>query len=435
MLHIMASTLVFAVMFRLTRGRKALSWLSAIIFTTHPVLVDIVPVIDRGSELLFTVFLLVSFVLFLNHVSVSARRGNWRLLASLFAYALALGSKELAVLLPFIICAYLFVFPSCSQGGGGKRTSLRTEVFQQIKICLPYFVVTAIYIVWRTYVLGGIGGYARPYSLALLCQITVGYFSALLFLLPLDTVVGTPATAPIGSLCVFFVLFVFLFSKRKIVLINMRLLRGTQAGKIAIFLFIWLLLPVGLFLATNTFFYRQMYFPVIPFSALLSLTIIEGFRLFMRRAAAQQTMANTRWLPYAGAGPFIIASGLAIYLLCFFWIARADEDWKNRGGISRVLLYKLSKVVVDLRVKATSGIRIYDLPAVTPSYIHRFYGYKPFLLMTSTMDTYLHLTNPDKIIEEISIESSKVTSSLPTNIDLEATMQPNNEIIVTCKTR
>ena len=432
-LHIAVTVLVFAVVFLLTRGCKTVAWLSAVIFTTHPILVESVTSIATRQDIIASVFLLLSFAAFLLHASTLGRSRKVTMLSSVLFYALALGSKEIAILLPLIICAYLLFFPAGVQKYERNRAPSKNLLSQQLKLCLPYFVMTAIYLLWRRHVLGSIYVCPSPEATAdLLCQITASYFADMLFPLPPNVGLSSPYAALAATACVFFM---FLFITRKAARPAMRRSGGTDAGKLAAFLSVWLLLPLGLFLTTCTFYHRYMYVSIIPFSALLAITLAEGFRLFAQKPAVPQAAANPRWLPYAGAGSCILACGLVVNLLCFSPILKNYREVKDRSELSRIILEKLSKVVSDLPDQASGTLLIYDLPKVGNIFngILRVIPFT-FWMGEFQINSYLHLTNPDKKIL-VSVKSCALLPGMPAKLDLETTMQPENTVVVICKSR
>src|SRR5688572_3029620 len=96
-LHILVALAVYLLLLRLTEGKRAAAWLGAVLFTTHPILVESVPSIPRRHDCIAVLLLLLSLLLFMKHRS-SPRRGSIYLLISLFCYLLALGAKEIAVI-------------------------------------------------------------------------------------------------------------------------------------------------------------------------------------------------------------------------------------------------------------------------------------------------------------------------------------------------
>jgi hypothetical protein len=527
-LHITVSALVLVAMLSLTGARKAISWLSAVIFATHPILVETVPAIARRQDVIAALFLLLSLVFFLNHVSTPARQRKWSLASSVLAYAFALGAKEIAILLPLIICGYLLFFAFM---GGDEHKSFRVGTFQCMKICFPYFAVTVIYIVWRAYVLRGLPSGVSTITIdEWSLQTTFAYFIDLLYPVPLHYVVPRNLIWAI-SLATLFVLLLLVFIRGKGVLMNVRrsgdrrarrvlrlffgavallsligilsyplvsplidelvkqayygrgllfltaamesrysnplayyldrvemlsltslfvsfgvslaglwlmngssqlkrLLTHSRVGKIVAFLLVWLLLPLGLFLVTRRFDHKYMYIPAIPFSAILSIVLIENLRVIVRKLAAKQAATNSRWLPYAASGLFIIASGLTVYLLSFSPLVRTYGEWEDSGKISAVILRELSKTVTELPDRAAAyTLHVYDLPVEIVGHDTAIpHVRSAALLLDYSIKSYLDLTDPDNRIRVI-VETETVISTRPRDIDLVTTLEPGNNVV------
>ena len=139
--HILVSILVFSLAYRLLNGNIWIPFLSGLVFSIHPILSENVITIAYRQDILATFFLLLSFFFFQNYQKM--KKPILSIFFSLLFYLLALGSKEFAVIFPFIILSYLFL--------------LQREVptSQKFKIFLPYFILSIIFIVLRTSILHG----------------------------------------------------------------------------------------------------------------------------------------------------------------------------------------------------------------------------------------------------------------------------------------
>jgi hypothetical protein len=421
-LHVTVSALVFIAMMFLTGGKKAISWLSAVIFTTHPILVECVPAIARRHDIIAALFQLLSLIFFLNYISAPTRRRKWSLLSSLLVYVLALAAKEIAILLPFVLYGYLFVFHK----SGDEHKSFRVRMFQPMKTCLPYLVVTVIYIMWRGYVLQGIGGVSQTSAFSGLNTLK-SYSTDLIYPVPLHGIVPGNLIW-VASLVILFILLIFVFINRKPILMSVQ---HSDVGRIVTFLLFWLLLPLGLLLATRTFSHWNMYVSVIPFSAILSIVLVESLRLVVQRPSVEQTATNLRWLPCMAGGSFIIASGLVLSLLSFSPIIRAYGEWEDSGKISAMILNKLSEAVTELPDHTT--IHIYDLPAGISTYATKIPHVQSVRYLADySIKSYLNMTNPDNRIEVV-VENTTDLSIYPRDINLEITMEPGNNVAITIK--
>lgn len=157
-LHAVTVTLVAVTITTLTT-RPAVGFLTAVLFALHPITVEVVPVTARRQDILLTVFALISLTFFVRwyrgldhpHRIHWQRKTHYLLGGALTAYALALGSKETAVVVVGLISVWVFL----QKGIDRPHQTLRTLV----GTVGPFVVVTVLYLVLRIVVLGGLGGY------------------------------------------------------------------------------------------------------------------------------------------------------------------------------------------------------------------------------------------------------------------------------------
>ena len=143
--HAVNSILVFALAstFRLPRP---VAWLAAALFALHASRPEAVVWIAARYDLVATLFSLLALLLF---VCAWDRDGSRALIlqsASIAAMLLAFLSKESSYTVPFVILLFL-----------AWRGELRTR--RSYRTLFVIFTVTALFLAWRTYILGGIGGY------------------------------------------------------------------------------------------------------------------------------------------------------------------------------------------------------------------------------------------------------------------------------------
>lgn len=186
LLHGLAAVLV-AVAVAALLDRPLVGYLSALLFAVHPLTAEVVPTAARRQDVLLALFVLSALALF-----VRAHREESRpaLFGALLAYALALGSKELAVILPGVVAAWVFCRPDLGASGSIESDAVRARpdgavlsdggyaddrfsfpdqlpiadrrrarVASSLRATLPFLAVTALYLLVRVAVLGGLGGY------------------------------------------------------------------------------------------------------------------------------------------------------------------------------------------------------------------------------------------------------------------------------------
>jgi tetratricopeptide (TPR) repeat protein len=106
-LHMINVALLFLFVRRIARslgggGALGVAFATALVYGVHPMLTEAVAYISGRSELLCTLFVLSSLILFVDAVRI----GGWmRWVGGLLAFALALGSKETAAVVPFVLVA------------------------------------------------------------------------------------------------------------------------------------------------------------------------------------------------------------------------------------------------------------------------------------------------------------------------------------------
>ena len=155
-LHAIAVVLVAVVVIEIT-NRPGVGYLTAVLFAVHPVTVEVVPVTARRQDVLLTVFVLISLLLFVRwYRRVDHSSGEWRLRSRLLggalaAYLLALGSKETAVTLPVLVTVWVVLQCGIDRPRRLVRTLIHTVG--------PFAALTVCYLVLRVAVLGGLGGY------------------------------------------------------------------------------------------------------------------------------------------------------------------------------------------------------------------------------------------------------------------------------------
>lgn len=154
-IHILVANLVFFFVQMLTGGKKFAAWLSAITFSIHPIIMRAVIGIDKRNDSLAALFFMLSLLTFLKYLSSTSKSFKKSFLfASVFFYAVAFGSKEIAVILPLVVFSYLIFF--------SDEISFKVKVIEAIKKAAPYFIMTVVLIAWRAYILKHlVGGYSE----------------------------------------------------------------------------------------------------------------------------------------------------------------------------------------------------------------------------------------------------------------------------------
>lgn len=142
LLHILATYLVYQLALRILKEGWTAA-LAALLFAFHPIHVESVAYISSSTDLLVTVFVLISFLSYCRFREEDASPAY--LVFSVIAAALAILSKETAAMLPFLLTAYeaLREIPA-----DRKRQST------QLTWVLPFFGIVAAYTIVRTLLFG-----------------------------------------------------------------------------------------------------------------------------------------------------------------------------------------------------------------------------------------------------------------------------------------
>jgi tetratricopeptide (TPR) repeat protein len=166
--HLLATLLAYAILVQLTRSR-ALAGTAAALFAVHPIHTEAAAWVSALPELGCAIFFLLAFWLFLLARPVSAAGSveppdRWFLRPELWilswvCFALALLWKEMALTLPIVIAAYLFL---CEPGPLPILARLRTAFW----VTLPYGAVVAAYLPLRYHALGFLYVSQRKWSLS-----------------------------------------------------------------------------------------------------------------------------------------------------------------------------------------------------------------------------------------------------------------------------
>jgi protein O-mannosyl-transferase len=145
LLHVAVTGLVFLLAIRLTRDRR-IALIAALLFGLHPIHLETVAWISGVTDSLMALALIPAFLSYMNY-----REGRgWRWLAScLSLYALALLSKETAIVLPAFVIAYDFFYRHSA-----RRWSDRIRALALPMLCLV--VVTSLYLIARANALHGV---------------------------------------------------------------------------------------------------------------------------------------------------------------------------------------------------------------------------------------------------------------------------------------
>ena len=263
LLHALASLLVWLTARRLVGPAAAL--IAGLVFALHPIHVEAVAWVSGVTEPLLAVCLMGSFWGHLRGLEGGGDSGRWRAL-SLLAYALALLSKETAVVLPLLLIAH-----SWTCGSAGARPLARAR--EALRIAWPYLLLIALYAAARHVALGGLGHARRPIPLSTMALtwplLLFTYLKRLLWPVGLSAFddtryVGQPGLANLVLPALSLVAVVVVLA-----------LLARRAPPAVAFAALWMVIPILPVLNTSVFFRellhdRYVYLPSIGFAILVA---------------------------------------------------------------------------------------------------------------------------------------------------------------------
>jgi hypothetical protein len=367
LLNALVAGLTVLVLYELSERDVSFAWLSGIIFAIHPILVESVPATDRRQDMLAAVFLLLTLALFMRYRRAGGSK-KLPIFLSVLSYVLALGAKEVAIIVPPLVFARVFLF-SGTEG-------LRKRFLFACSESAAYVLVSIPYLVWRTHVLGGIGGYLgtepRPFREVMdyAVNIVCGYVTDLIYPADLfgvqDGPLGDWWTLLIAALVAGYV--------------SICVLRcgnwnetddNSRCKALVLFLLVWLLLPLLIFVATLTFAHRSMYIPAIPFSALVAYPMVQSLRSlvsFLSGLGDGLPVHSRSWLPLRGSRATVAAIGcaLSLYILAYSPLVRSYGQWEDSARIAFLVLTQLASEMPG--ASQDYQLAVYDLPDRITSY-------------------------------------------------------------------
>lgn len=139
--HSVCAILLYLFILYLTK-KSALSLTASLLFLVHPIHTEAVTYIAGRADSLVTIFFLLALLLYLKYKE--SFQPKIYFILSLFCFILALLSKEIAIMLPFIIIFFDYYFP------GDKKTG---RIKQRVLYYLPYFLILGVYTFLRITIL------------------------------------------------------------------------------------------------------------------------------------------------------------------------------------------------------------------------------------------------------------------------------------------
>ncbi|MFA4974182.1 MAG: tetratricopeptide repeat protein [bacterium] len=144
-LHALNAVILFFLFRKITGGELKAAFAAAI-FAVHPVQTEAVSWISGRGNVQYTFFLLLSFFAFARWRD-GDRGSRTFYVAALALYVLSMFSKEHGIVLPALLLVWVLIMPQ-------KISHDRRRDFQAL---LPFFLLGALFLIIRTYILGQLG--------------------------------------------------------------------------------------------------------------------------------------------------------------------------------------------------------------------------------------------------------------------------------------
>ena len=318
-LHTLNAIMVFFLVLRLSSSdRRWPALFAALVFVIHPVHAESVSWIAGITDPLVTLFLLGSFLVYLDHES---KPHPARLTISLLLFMLALLSKETAVMLPFILIAYALAY-----GKNLREARWLRNIGAFIAVLILYFIARKLAL-GTTIALSefSLSGFFH------LFEFTVEYFKLLIVPWPINYYYAVPADGLLqlwGGVVVLGL----------IGGLSALLLKGKLDNKVILFSMAWIILTLlpSLSLAFHkepNFSIRFLYLPSVGVALMLP-TLIQP--LFTRYKI------------------FAVITGVVLLLIFSSITMMANLNWQNEE-----IFYTHAKEVTPDHAGPVSGLAKY----------------------------------------------------------------------------
>jgi tetratricopeptide (TPR) repeat protein len=279
--HVGVTYLVYLMVRRLTCD-PVTALIAAVVFGVDPVHIESVAWISGVTDPLFALFLMPSFLCYLNWREGKPHRRGW-LAGSLALYAFAMLSKETALVLPIIIFAYEWIWSDAPENAPWVQRVLARLRGGLIAVA-PFVTLSLAYLAVRWQVLKGLGHVITPLSISTIILTWPGlllfYFRHLVWPFNLSVFYDQPYVRTPGLLSFFLPLAGLLALTFLGWLLVRRLGKKSLLDqRVAVFACAWILVPFIPLLDLSVLpvgeiaHDRYLYLPSIGFSILLAMAL------------------------------------------------------------------------------------------------------------------------------------------------------------------
>ncbi|MHB9053017.1 MAG: hypothetical protein ACYC5F_03370 [Thermoleophilia bacterium] len=527
LLHAIVALLAFFLIFELTK-RRFVAWLGALIFLAHPILMENVPSPERRQDILPTLFVIASLLLYAKHSSAQRRRPVL-LIFSVAAAVLGFLSQEVGFILPLLIFSYVVFLPPRDEA---VKARLRGALISSA----PFIAAAVAVFIWRTLVIHGFGGYvdrqlsplgavqlflkivkdyfldlfdpgglagrlAGPYpgagskliSLALVvlvlaviyvsrsnlrALISTGNQMVRAAVAVLSTVAAAALLASVSyplyaaqvnrlatcdrgcgalarglgagsvlppDLVVYharnalmtLMPSLFLLAAAGLIVIGNRMslrrdLKTTLARAdrgAVLFFVIWMLVPLLVYLPTLTFAHREMYIAVVPFSALLSLALVNSFNAFRRYRKKRGGGWRQGLFADATFAYFALALLLVISLAASSPLLGFPGEWRDSGSLTAMFLERFAEP--SKSIPPGSVLHAHNLPHGISVYERDFNNPKDVnFFFKGAIESWLDVTYPGsniKVLVDDKAMEEKELLFFPNQMNIDIVHRDGND--------
>jgi protein O-mannosyl-transferase len=337
-----AVTFLVYLLARRVLGDSRTAVIAALIFGLTPVHIESVAWISGVTDPLLALFLIPSFLCYLNWRDRKDHARLW-LAASLLLYALAALSKETAVILPLIVFAYEWLWRPVSEGLSPWRAAF-ARLWRSLLRAAPMIAVTIVYLAVRWRVLQGLGHDMTPLAISTIVftwpQILWLYLKHLIWPVGLSVFYDIPYVVRPG-LRTFFLPAAGLALIALVIAVWLRRLlrKSPTSARTVAFALVWIVLPFVPLLDLSVLpvgeiaHDRYLYLPTIGFSILAAMAI-------RRLNVGRSTLFGLPAAQAAVALGLALALGIGTALQDLYW---ANDVLLYSRGVAMVPRNKLAR--------------------------------------------------------------------------------------------
>ncbi|PSP75810.1 hypothetical protein BRC86_02965 [Halobacteriales archaeon QS_3_64_16] len=389
LLHAIASVLTFAFVRRVSKD-TLVGALAGCLFALHPITAEVVPTPARRHDVLTTIFVLVSLLLFFRVAAENrSRRRRWLFLAgSVFAYLLAVGAKEIGVLAPPLVGAWFLLLAY------DRRYSVPEALWRGLKVATPYTLVTLAYLWWRYQVLGGLGGYrGGPWKTSEpLLEVLSKYLLSLLY--PVDLagwLLSYQLPLVPNVLYVLVPVALGLFAYAVVRIEAYRDLLASDRGRLVAISLAWLAVLGAIFVGFGRYSLRSGYVALVPTGALLSLLLVRtGRELYSSDRLSKGALGTV--------GIFLLTGALVCSLVFVSPLVYPYDDWERAGDVASEALPAAADTYEREDLPPRSVIAIAGIPRRpgSPGVVAKRPQARTIAFFyANTVASWIRLTHPD----------------------------------------